>query len=159
MKIRVICVGFLKENYFREAEKEYLKRLSSYAEVTIEEIQDLPIPERASSSIEENIKEKEGEKILSKIKSNSFVIALDLKGEQYESPTLAKELDKWFMKGGSVITFVIGGSLGLSEKAISRANAHLCLSKMTFTHQMSRIILLEQIYRSFRINRGEPYHK
>lgn len=159
MKIRLICVGFLKENYFKEAEKEYLKRLSPYADVTIEEVPDLPIPDKASEAIENSIKEKEGEKVLSKIKPNSFVVLLDLNGTQYESPDLAKELDKWFVRGSSSITFVIGGSLGLSEKLVARANAKLCLSKMTFTHQMTRIILLEQIYRAFKINRGEPYHK
>lgn len=159
MKIRLICVGFLKENYFKDAEKEYVKRLSSYAETTIEEIGDLPIPDKATEAIENSIKEKEGEKILSKIKPGSFVIALDLKGKQLDSLSLAKELDEWFIKGGSSLTFVIGGSLGLSDAVLSRANVHLCLSKMTFTHQMSRIIILEQLYRSFKINRGEPYHK
>lgn len=159
MKIRLICVGFLKENYFREAEKEYLKRLCPYVDIIVEEIADLPIPDKASLAIEESIKAKEGEKILSKIKPSNFVVALDLNGKQYESPALAEELNKWFIQGASSIIFVIGGSLGLDERVIKRADAHLCLSKMTFTHQMSRIILLEQIYRSFRINRGEPYHK
>lgn len=159
MKIRLICVGYLKENYFKDAEKEYLKRLSPYAETVVDEIGDLATPDKASEATEKAIKDKEGEKILSKIKPGSFVIALDLKGEQLDSPSLAKQLDQWFVKGGSSLTFVIGGSLGLSEAVLARANAHLCLSKMTFTHQMSRIIVLEQIYRSFKILRGEPYHK
>lgn len=159
MKIRILAVGQIKEEYFRSAIKEYLKRLSPYADVQIEEVNDLPAPQNASKKEEDEIKRKEGEMLLSKIKDSSYVIALDLKGEQMDSVELSHKLEKWFVKGSSSVTFIIGGSLGLGENILGRANEKWCLSKLTFTHQMTRVILLEQIYRAFKISRGEPYHK
>jgi 23S rRNA (pseudouridine1915-N3)-methyltransferase len=159
MRILIYCVGSLKEAYWREAEKEYLKRLSPYAKAEIIEVPDLPSKEGASKKSEEETKEKEGERILAKIKPSDYVVLLDLGGEETGSVELSRRLEGWMERGGASVTFVIGGSLGLSESLRKRGNDVLTLSKLTFTHQMSRIILLEQIYRAFRIMRGEPYHK
>lgn len=159
MKIKVICIGSLKESYWREAEKEYIKRITPYCQVSIEEYPDLPTPDGASPAIEEGIKTKEAEKILSKLKPNDFVCTLDLNKNQPDSVELSSQIENMMRRGGSSITFIIGGSLGLSESLRARANASLSLSKLTFTHQMTRIILLEQIYRSFKILNHEPYHK
>ncbi|MCR4562120.1 MAG: 23S rRNA (pseudouridine(1915)-N(3))-methyltransferase RlmH [Bacilli bacterium] len=159
MKIRILVIGHLKESYWKAAESEYLKRLLPYAEVYIEEVDDLPAPQNASSKEETMIKEKEGEKVLSKIKPSDFVCTLDLKQKEPTSEEFSMELLKMLERGGSSLTFVIGGSLGLGENIKKRANASMSISKLTFTHQMTRVILLEQIYRGFRIARHEPYHK
>jgi 23S rRNA (pseudouridine1915-N3)-methyltransferase len=159
MKIRILCVGHLKEDYWRAAQAEYLKRLSPYAQVSIEEVDDLPSKENASLAMEEEVKSKEGAKILAKLKPNEFVCTLDLAKEEPDSIALANKMMTMFTRGGAEIAFVIGGSLGLSQELKKRANASLSLSKLTFTHQMTRIILLEQIYRSFKIINHEPYHK
>ena len=159
MKIRLLVVGHLKETYWKEAQNEYLKRLTPYAKVDIEEVDDLPSKKGDSLAEMEEVKNKENEKILAKIKPNDFVILLDLGKEQPDSVELSSRLDKWMRDGGSSITFVSGGSLGLSSEMRKTGNATLTLSKITFTHQMTRIILLEQIYRSFKILHNEPYHK
>jgi 23S rRNA (pseudouridine1915-N3)-methyltransferase len=159
MRIRILCVGHLKEAYWKAAEEEYLKRLSPYANVTIDEVDDLPSKENASLAMEEEVKTKEGDKILAKLKPNDFVCTLDLGKEEPDSIALANKMMTMFTRGGSFITFIIGGSLGLSQALKKRANASLSLSRLTFTHQMTRIILLEQIYRSFKILNHEPYHK
>jgi 23S rRNA (pseudouridine1915-N3)-methyltransferase len=159
MKIRILCVGHLKENYWKAAEAEYLKRLSPYAQVSIEEVDDLPSKENASLALEEEVKDKEGDKILAKLKPNDFVCTLDLGKDEPDSPALAEKMMTMFTRGGSTICFVIGGSLGLSQALKKRANTSLSLSHLTFTHQMTRIILLEQLYRSFKILNHEPYHK
>ena len=159
MKIRLLVVGHLKETYWKEAQNEYLKRLTLYANVTIEEVDDLPSSKDDSPAEMEEVKKKENAKLLSKIKPSDFVVLLDLGKEQPDSVELSSRLEKWMRDGGSSITFVIGGSLGLSNEMRKRGNASLTLSKLTFTHQMTRVILLEQIYRSFKILRNEPYHK
>lgn len=159
MKIRILAVGSLKESYWRDAVSEYRKRISGYAEILIEEVADIPEPKQSSLAIEQSIKEKEGEKLLSKIKPNDFVCLMDLVEEQPDSMEFSKKLEKMLERGGASITFVIGGSLGLGEDIRARANARLALSKMTFTHQLTRVLLLEQIYRAFRILRNEPYSK
>ena len=159
MKIRLLVVGHLKETYWKEAQNEYLKRLTPYAKVDIEEVDDLPSSKDDSPAEMEEVKNKENAKLLSKIKPNDYVVLLDLGKEQLDSVELSSRLEKWMRDGGSSITFVIGGSLGLSAEMRKRGNATLTLSKLTFTHQMTRVILLEQIYRSFKILRNEPYHK
>jgi 23S rRNA (pseudouridine1915-N3)-methyltransferase len=159
MRIRILAVGHLKEDYWKAAQNEYLKRLTPYAQVSIEEVDDLPSRENASLAMEEEVKSKEGAKILAKLKPNDFVCTLDLAKEEPDSPELANLMMKMMTRGGSSITFVIGGSLGLSPELKKRANASLSLSRLTFTHQMTRIILLEQLYRSFKILNHEPYHK
>lgn len=159
MKIRIMCIGSLKESYWREAEKEYVKRITPYSSISIEEFPDLPTPDGASQSIEESIKNKEAEKMLSKIKPSEFVCVLDLNKKEPDSIELSKQLEDMMRRGGSSVTFIIGGSLGVSESIRSRANASISLSRLTFTHQMTRVILLEQIYRGFKILNHEPYHK
>ena len=159
MKIRLLVVGHLKETYWKEAQNEYLKRLTPYAKVDIEEVDDLPSSKDDSPAEMEEVKNKENAKLLSKIIPHDFVVLLDLGKEQPDSVELSSRLEKWMRDGGSSITFVIGGSLGLSAEMRKRGNATLTLSKLTFTHQMTRVILLEQIYRSFKILRNEPYHK
>lgn len=159
MKIRIFVIGKLKEPYWREAEKEYLKRLNPYAKVEIIELPDLPSKENASPKEEEETKRKEGSQVLSKLKPSDYLIALDLNKEEPSSEELAKSLMKWMQLGGSNISFVIGGSLGLSDELKKRANASISISRLTYTHQMTRVILLEALYRSFKINAGEPYHK
>lgn len=159
MKIRIICIGKLKESYWKAAEAEYIKRLSPYAKIELIECPDLPSKENASPKEEEEVKNKEGQEVLSKIKKNDYVVLLDLGKEEPTSEILAKKIDKWFQLGGSNITFVIGGSLGLSSELRTRGNASLTLSQLTYTHQMTRVILLEAIYRSFKILNNEPYHK
>ena len=159
MKIRLLVVGHLKETYWKEAQNEYLKRLTPYAKVDIEEVDDLPSSKDDSPAETEEVKNKENAKLLSKIKPSDYVVLLDLGKEQPDSVELSSRLEKWMRDGGSSITFVIGGSLGLSAEMRKRGNATLTLSKLTFTHQMTRVILLEQIYRSFKILRNEPYHK
>ena len=159
MRIRLLVVGHLKEQYWKEAEGEYLKRLLPYAKVDIEEVDDLPCPKNASVSEMETVKEQENAKILAKLRPNELAVLLDLGHEQHDSVELANDLEKWMKDGGATIAFVIGGSLGLSNAMRKRGNATLTLSKLTFTHQMTRIILLEQIYRAFKILHNEPYHK
>lgn len=152
-------IGSLKEIYWREAEKEYLKRLSPYAKVDIKEFPDFPSKEGASKKEEEAVKSKEGEKLLSKLRPNDFVVLLDLGKNQYDSIAFSNLLADWERRGNSHIVFLIGGSLGLSEELRKRGNASFSLSTLTFTHQMTRIVLLEQLYRAYKIRNNEPYHK
>lgn len=159
MNITLITVGKIKEKYLRDAIDEYSKRLSRYCKLDIIELPDEKTPDNASEKEELQIKEKEGKNILSKIKENSYVIAMDLKGKHITSQEFSSLIDNLGVEGNSNITFVIGGSLGLSEEVIKRANYKLCFSKMTFPHQLFRVMLLEQIYRGYRIIKGEPYHK
>ncbi|MHC1749613.1 MAG: 23S rRNA (pseudouridine(1915)-N(3))-methyltransferase RlmH [Cellulosilyticaceae bacterium] len=159
MKIEVVCVGKLKEKYLVEAIKEYTKRLGRYCKLNIVELSDEKTPDNASEKEELMIKDKEGEKILSHIKDGAYVIALALDGKMISSEELASFVADCGVKGNSHLVFVIGGSLGLSEAVLKRANYKLCFSKMTFPHQLFRVMLLEQIYRAYRINNGEPYHK
>lgn len=159
MNITLITVGKIKEKYLRDAIDEYSKRLSRYCKLDIIELPDEKTPDNASEKEELQIKEKEGKNILSKIKENSYVIAMDLKGKHITSEEFSSLIDNLGVEGNSNITFVIGGSLGLSQEVIKRANYKLCFSKMTFPHQLFRVMLLEQIYRGYRIIKGEPYHK
>lgn len=159
MNITIISVGKLKEKYLKQAVEEYSKRLQRYCKLDIIELNDEKTPDNASPKEEQQIKEKEGQAILKSIKDNSFVIALDLKGKMLSSEEFASFVQDSNTRGISSFTFVIGGSLGLSQEIINRANYKLCFSKMTFPHQLFRVMLLEQIYRGFRIIGGEPYHK
>ena len=154
MNISIIAVGKLKEKYLKQAIDEYSKRLSRYCKLEI-----IELPDDASEKEEQQIKEKEGRLILSKIKDNSYVVAMDLKGKQITSEEFASFISNCCVTGNSNIVFIIGGSLGLSEDVIKRANYKLCFSKMTFPHQLFRVMLLEQVYRGFRIINNEPYHK
>ena len=159
IQIDIVCVGKIKEGFYRDAIHEYAKRLSRYAKLEIREAEDEKTPDRASEKEEEQIKKREGEKILKLIKDNSYVIALAIDGAAYDSPSLASHLQKLVNSGSGRLTFVIGGSLGLSREVLSRADEKLSFSDLTFPHQLMRVILLEQIYRCFRIVNGEPYHK
>lgn len=159
MKVTILCVGKIKEKFFSMAIDEYRKRLSRYCKLEIIEVPDEKTDENASVAEEMMVKEKEGERLLKNIKDSSYVIALAIDGKQFDSVELSEKIEKLGVQGVSHITFVIGGSLGLSEKVLSRADFKLSFSKMTFPHQLMRVILLEQIYRSYRIMNGEPYHK
>jgi len=159
VKITIISVGKVKEDYFKKAILEYVKRLSAYCVLMEIETTDEKAPENLSSKEENIVKEKEGERILSKLDPSSYLIALDIKGKQLSSEALAEKIETLSVYGTSHITFVIGGSLGLSDEIINKADMKLSFSKMTFPHQLFRVILLEQIYRAFRIIKGEPYHK
>jgi 23S rRNA (pseudouridine1915-N3)-methyltransferase len=159
VNIAIFSIGRLKEKYLKQGIAEYLKRLGSYAKVEIIELPDEKAPENLSEAEMEQVKKAEGNKILSKIGQDTYVIALAIDGKQQSSEELAKTIDQLATYGKSKIAFVIGGSLGLSEDVLRRADAKLSFSKMTFPHQLMRLILLEQIYRAFKINRNEPYHK
>ena len=159
MNISIVTVGKLKEKYLKQGIDEYLKRLSAYAKVEIMEVADEKAPEELSDLEMVQVKQKEGERILAKISQDTYVIALAINGKLQSSEELADSLDKLATYGKSKIAFVIGGSLGLSEEVLKRSNEQLSFSRMTFPHQLMRLILVEQVYRAFRINRGEPYHK
>lgn len=159
MNISTICVGKLKEKYLKSAIDEYSKRLSRYCKLDIIEVPDEKTPDNASEKEELLIKEKEGLNILKHVKDNMFVVTLDLKGKMLSSEELAGFIKESGVNGNSNIAFIIGGSLGLSKDVLKRANFSLCFSRMTFPHQLIRVILLEQIYRGFRIINREPYHK
>ncbi|WP_436374320.1 23S rRNA (pseudouridine(1915)-N(3))-methyltransferase RlmH [Cytobacillus sp. BC1816] len=159
MNISIITVGKLKEKYLKQGIDEYLKRLSAYAKMDIIEVPDEKAPEELSETEMIQVKQKEGERILAKVHPDAHVIALAIEGKMKSSEELADNLDKLATYGKSKIAFVIGGSLGLSQEVLQRADEKLSFSKMTFPHQLMKLILLEQVYRAFRINRGEPYHK
>ena len=159
MLIKIICVGKIKEKFYRDAVLEYSKRLSRYTKLEIVECADEKTPDNASDELCEQIKSREGERILGRIKDGDYVIALAIDGRTYSSDALSDHLDKLMQGGKSTIVLVIGGSLGLSRAVLARANEKLSFSALTFPHQLMRVILLEQIYRAFRIMKGEPYHK
>ncbi len=159
MKITIIAVGKLKEKYWKQAIAEYEKRLSAYTKVEIIEVPDEKAPENMSDKEIEQVKEKEGQRILAKVKPQSTVITLEIQGKMLSSEALAKEIDQRMTQGASDFTFIIGGSNGLHQDVMNRSNFALSFSKMTFPHQMMRVVLLEQVYRAFKINRGEAYHK
>lgn len=154
IKFRLVTVGTLKEKFLKDAINEYLKRLSRFAKVEIVELEESKI----QSKSEEQIKKEEGERILKRIKESDYLILLDLKGEMLSSEEFSTKLKNLIDKGVSPLTFVIGGTLGLSEEVRKRANVSISISRMTFTHQMCRVILLEQIYRAFKIINNEEYH-
>ena len=159
MKISVITVGKIKEKYLKDAIAEYSKRLSKYCKLEIVEVADEKPPDNASETVETMIRAKEGERILKHVKDDAYVVTLEIQGKQVTSEELAEKIDKLGIQGVSHITFIIGGSIGLGEEVLARSNYALSFSKMTFPHQLMRVILLEQIYRSYRIIHGEPYHK
>lgn len=158
LHINIICVGKIKETFFKDAIQEYSKRLSRFCSLSITEIADEKIPDKTNEKIENDIKEKEGNNILSHIKKDSYVIALDLKGKEFDSIAFSKEISNISISSSN-ITFIIGGSLGISNKVLSVCNEKICFSKLTFPHQLIRIFLLEQLYRAFKISNNETYHK
>lgn len=159
MKITLVTVGKIKEKFFTDAIAEYSKRLSRYCKLEIIQVGDEKTPDKASEVEERQIKDKEGERILAQIKDDAYVIALAIEGQMLSSEALAEKIERLGVSGQSQIVMVIGGSLGLSEMVLKRADYKLSFSKMTFPHQLMRVILLEQIYRSYRIISGQPYHK
>ena len=159
MNIKIIAIGKLKEKYWQDAVKEYSKRLGAYCSLEIVELKESLLRANASAADEEAVKRAEGEEILSRIKKSDYVITLEIKGKGLSSEQLAEKINDLGLQGRSDIAFVIGGSLGLSAEVSRRADFKLSFSAMTFPHQMMRVILLEQIYRSFKINRNETYHK
>ena len=159
LNINIICVGKIKETFFREAIDEYSKRLNSYCSLKIIEIKDEKIPNNPSEKENQINKEKEGNNILSHIKKDSYTICLDLKGKQYTSEEFSQKINNILTNISSSINFIIGGSLGISQNVLKKANESISFSKMTFPHQLFRVILLEQIYRAFKIMNNETYHK
>lgn len=159
MKIKLICVGKLKEKYLSDGMNEYLKRLSAYAQVEVVEVADEKIPDNASLAQEMLVKAKEGRRILDKVKQEDYVILLDVKGQEIDSEQFADRIEDCMINGKSTIDFIIGGSLGHGDEVLSRANLRVSFSQMTFPHQLMRLILVEQIYRAFKIIKHETYHK
>lgn len=159
MHIQIIAVGKLKEKYLTMGIAEYAKRLGPYLKLTITEVSDEKAPETMSAAEEEQVRVREGEKILSHIKQEAHVIALAIDGQLWSSEEIAEQLDKLATYGKSHIVFVIGGSNGLSAEVLKRANQKLSFGRITFPHQLMRLVLVEQVYRAVKINRGEPYHK
>jgi len=159
VRITILCVGKIKEKFYSDAVAEYAKRLSKYCKLEIVEVPDEKTPDGASAVVEEQIKEKEGKRILEKIKEDAFVCTLEIAGKRLTSEGLAQWMEKLAVSGTSHIVFVIGGSLGLHSSVLKRSNMGLSFSDMTFPHQLMRVILTEQIYRAFRIINREPYHK
>ena len=159
MKITLITVGKIKEKYYTDAIAEYMKRLSRYCKPEIIQVADEKTPENAALAVEKQVKDTEGERILRHVAEDAFVVALEIRGEMLSSEELADFIERKQVSGTSHIQFVIGGSLGLSEAVLRRADYRLSFSRMTFPHQLMRVVLLEQIYRSFLIIAGEPYHK
>lgn len=159
MKVTVIGVGKIKEKFFTQAIAEYQKRLSRYCKLEIIEVPDEKTPDGASENLENQIKAKEGARILNSIKEDAYVIALAIQGKKLDSVQFSKQIENLGIAGKSHIVFVIGGSLGLDQEVLCRADFLLSFSDMTFPHQLMRVILLEQLYRGYRIQYGEPYHK
>lgn len=159
MNITILCVGQIKEKYFRDAIAEYQKRLSCYCKLQMIEVADEKTKENASEAENDLIRKKEGERLLKHIKDSDYCITLEIDGKMLTSEGLSKEIDRLGLAGKSSLVFVIGGSIGLDTAVLKRSDYALSFSKMTFPHQLMRVILLEQIYRSYRIMRGEPYHK
>src|SRR5699024_126996 len=159
MHIQIISVGKIKEKYLKLGIQEFEKRLKPYTKLSMIELADEQAPEYLSAKEVEQVKDKEGARILQKVKDNAYVIALDLNGVQWSSEQLSKELELLSIHGKSHIQFIIGGSNGLSEDVLKRANKKLSFSPMTFPHQLMKLILMEQVYRAFKIMRNEPYHK
>ncbi|HEY9574690.1 MAG TPA: 23S rRNA (pseudouridine(1915)-N(3))-methyltransferase RlmH [Lachnospiraceae bacterium] len=159
MRIKILCVGKIKEKYLKDAIEEYAKRLQRYCKLEIIEVADEKTPDKAGYALEEKIKEIEGERLRKMIREDDYVISLAIDGKMSDSLEFAKSIEKLQVTGKSNICFVIGGSLGLEDSLIRNSHEKMSFSKMTFPHQLMRVILLEQIYRSFRIIANEPYHK
>ncbi|NLZ39565.1 MAG: 23S rRNA (pseudouridine(1915)-N(3))-methyltransferase RlmH [Firmicutes bacterium] len=159
MQIQILAVGKIKEKYLVAGIKEYLKRLSAYTKIEIHEVKDEQAAENISPAERQLVLEKEATRLEALIRPHTYLIALDINGRQYSSPELANFLAQQALRGKSHFTFLIGGSLGLSPRLLKRADLKLSFSLLTFPHQLFRLLLLEQLYRAFKINRGEPYHK
>ena len=158
LNINIICVGKIKEKYLKDAIEEYSKRLSKYCKLNVTELTDEKIPDKLYTKLEQEIKTKECNNIINNIKKDSFIIALDLKGKEFTSEEFSKQLENISMDNSN-ITFIIGGSLGLTENLLKICNLKICFSKMTFPHQLIRLFLLEQTFRAFKIQNGETYHR
>lgn len=159
MKITVIAVGKIKERFYREAVAEYEKRLSRYCKLEIIQVEDEKTPDRAGEALETEIKRREAERIMRHIREDAFVVTLEIRGRMYDSEEFSGAIERLAIQGTSHIQFIIGGSLGLHEDVCKRADRAVSFSKMTYPHQLMRVILLEQLYRAYRIMNGEPYHK
>ena len=159
MKISVIAVGKIKEKYLKDAVTEYSKRLSRYCKLEIIEAADEKTPDHASVAVEDAIRAKEGERLLKHIRDDMYVISLEIGGKMLTSEEFAEKIETLGVQGKSSIAFVIGGSIGLGKEVLKRSDFALSFSKMTFPHQLMRVVLLEQVYRGYRIVNGEPYHK
>lgn len=159
MNIKIITVGKLKEKYLKMGIDEYTKRLGAYCKIELIEVPDEKAPEKLSEAEMPQVKEKEGERILAKIPENAYVFALAIEGKQRTSEEFSKEIEQLGIQGKSNLVFVIGGSLGLSQAVMKRSNTPISFGKMTLPHQLMRLVLVEQVYRGFRIMKGEPYHK
>lgn len=159
LQIKILAVGRIKEHYLKEGIREYTKRLGGYIRLEMVEVEDEACPEKASGAEEQRIRQKEGERLLKGVSAQDYVILLDLEGKEISSPGLAGFLEERALSGQSNIVFIIGGSLGIAEEVRSRANFRWSFSKLTFPHQLIRLVLLEQIYRACKINKNEPYHK
>ena len=159
MKITLFCFGKLKESFWKDAVSDYTKRISPYAKIEIVELSDEPIVDNPSTAQIEEVKNKEGKKLLAKLEKSAYFVIFDGHGKNLDSPGFAAFLDKAFTLGGSHVSFAIGGSLGLSDEVKARANASLSFGAMTFPHNLARVMALEQIYRCFKILHNEPYHK
>ena len=159
MNIKIITVGKLKEKYLKQGIAEYVKRLGSYCKLEIIEVNDEKVPENLSEKEMEQVKDKEGERILAKISETSYVFALAINGKQYDSVEFSKDIEQLGIRGKSDLVFVIGGSIGLSDSVLKRANEQISFGKLTFPHQLMRLVLVEQVYRAFRISKGHAYHK
>ena len=158
LTIQIICIGKIKESYLKDAINEYSKRLQKYCKLDILELLDEKIPDKLNDSISNDIKNKESKKILDHIKKDSYIICLDLHGKEFSSEEFSKNIEHLSLET-SHITFIIGGSLGLSEDLLKKSHQKICFSKMTFPHQLIRVFLLEQIFRGFKISNGETYHR
>ena len=159
MKITLITVGKIKEKYLKDAIAEYSKRLSKYCKLEIVEVADEKTPDQASENVERQIRQKEGERILRYVKDDAYVFTLEIGGTMLDSVAFAKKMETLGIQGKSHLIFIIGGSIGLGEEVLRRSEYALSVSKMTFPHQLMRVILLEQVYRGYRIIEGAPYHK
>ena len=159
MKITLITVGKIKEKYLKDAIAEYSKRLSKYCKLEIVEVADETTPDQASENVERQIRQKEGERILRYVKDDAYVFTLEIGGTMLDSVAFAKKMETLGIQGKSHLIFIIGGSIGLGEEVLRRSDYALSFSKMTFPHQLMRVILLEQVYRGYRIIEGAPYHK
>ncbi len=158
LNIQIICIGKLKETYLKDAINEYSKRLQKYCSLTITELSDEKLPNKLNYSIIDEIKSKECNKIMQSLRKDSYVFCLDLKGKQFTSEEFSKKIDDIALNENSHITFIIGGTLGLTEEVLKNSNEKISFSKMTFPHQLIRVFLLEQIFRAFKISKGETYH-
>ena len=157
--INILCVGKIKEKFFKDAIDEYLKRLSKYCNLNILEVQDSKVPDKLSPVLEKQIKDEEADRMLNVLRKDTYLICLDLKGKEYTSPEFSEKIQKLTVEGNSSITFVIGGTLGIGDRILNMAKEKICFSKMTFPHQLIRVFILEQLFRGFKIANGETYHR